>query len=153
MQKDSHCTSSHNTLHLTSSNNNSMKNERLYSNIKYFFFPPKSVRCTSFVVDVTRNSLKDFDAPKRSRTPGQQVLGSHFPLHSYWMDLHPVTVEPTPFRLQQLARSLVYSRWMSAISSLSNWQPFTSISASLFGWTWNEFIPHKLYPTAPRTRV
>lgn len=34
----------------------------------------KSVRCTSFVVDVTRNSLKDFGAPKGSRTSGQQVL-------------------------------------------------------------------------------
>lgn len=120
---------------------------------KVFFFLTKSVRCTSFVVDVTRNSLKDFDAPKRSRTPGQQVLGSHFLLHSYWMDLHPVTVEPTLFRLQQLAGSLIYSLWTSAISSLSNWQTFTPISASLFGWTWNEFSPHKLYPTAPHTRV
>lgn len=34
----------------------------------------KSIRCISFVVDVTRNSLKDFEAPKRSRIPGQQVL-------------------------------------------------------------------------------
>lgn len=54
----------------------------------------------------------------------------------------PVTVEPKAVVLTTAGQNAFHS--LSAdicLEVLSNRQPFLLISVSLFGWTWNEFIP------------